>query len=355
MKFLHIADVHLGVNPDAGRRNQEKRASEIWESLERIIDLCEEEKIDLLLIAGVLFHRQPLLRELREVNSIFAALTVTQIVLSIGNHDYLKADSYYHSFSWAENVHIILDEQLQCVKLPQIHTSVYGCSYYSRERIDRPYENGMCQHTNDYEILMLHGGDEKHIPFDVNELVSFGYDYIALGHIHKHMDLIPGKAAYSGALEPTDKNDMGKHGYIYGEMTTKADGSKVCETVFVPFAKREYLPLEITVDAEMTGYRLKEAVKREIQKQGVENLFKIQLKGFRNRDTIFDVKSLDIFGNVIECIDSTKPLIDLEKLKKQNQNNIIGKFIGSLEGCDEDSLEYRALCEGIEALMETIR
>lgn len=345
----------MGVNPEAGKRNQEKRANEIWESLEQIIHLCEEEQIDLLLIAGDLFHRQPLLRELREVNSMFAALSVTQVVMCVGNHDYLKADSYYHTFRWTDQVHLILSEKLECVKLPEIHTSVYGCSYHSKERTDTPYEGHSCKHNIDFEILMLHGGDEKHIPFNRNEIVSLGYDYVALGHIHKQMDMIPGKMAYSGSLEPTDVNDMGKHGYIYGEMKKKEDGQVTCETVFVPSAKREYLSLEITVDGEMTGFQLKEMIKKEIERLGIENIFKIQLKGFRKRDTVFDLKSLDPFGNVIECIDSTKPLFDLEKLKKQNQKNIIGKFIESLEGCDEDSLEYRALCEGVEALMETIR
>ena len=30
MKFIHIADVHLGVVPDAGKSWSEKRAADIW-------------------------------------------------------------------------------------------------------------------------------------------------------------------------------------------------------------------------------------------------------------------------------------------------------------------------------------
>ena len=102
MKFIHIADVHLGVHPDAGTAYTEKRPKEIWDTFERIIGICQKEQTDLLLIAGDLFHRQPLLRELKEVNYLFSALTHTKVVLIAGNHDYIRRDSYYPTFPWSE-------------------------------------------------------------------------------------------------------------------------------------------------------------------------------------------------------------------------------------------------------------
>ena len=90
MKFIHIADVHLGVHPDAGTAYTEKRPKEIWDTFERIIGICQKEQTDLLLIAGDLFHRQPLLRELKEVNYLFSALTHTKVVLIAGNHDFVN-------------------------------------------------------------------------------------------------------------------------------------------------------------------------------------------------------------------------------------------------------------------------
>ena len=61
-----------------------------------------------MLIAGDLFHRQPLLRELKEMNSILEMLEHTEVVMIAGNHDYIKKNSYYRTFSWASHVHIIL-------------------------------------------------------------------------------------------------------------------------------------------------------------------------------------------------------------------------------------------------------
>ena len=41
-----------------------------------MIEICEKEEMDLLLIVGDLFHRQPLLRELKEVGYLLGKLDV---------------------------------------------------------------------------------------------------------------------------------------------------------------------------------------------------------------------------------------------------------------------------------------
>ena len=84
MRFIHIADVHLGAEPDAGKAYSKRRTEEIWDSFVQIVSLCGRETNGLLLIAGDLFHRQPLLRELKEVNELFAKLTHTEVVLIAG-------------------------------------------------------------------------------------------------------------------------------------------------------------------------------------------------------------------------------------------------------------------------------
>ena len=68
MRFIHIADIHLGAAPDKGQPWSQKRAQEIWKSFRRVIQEAKRQQVDLLLIAGDLLHRQPLLRDLKEVN-----------------------------------------------------------------------------------------------------------------------------------------------------------------------------------------------------------------------------------------------------------------------------------------------
>lgn len=348
MKFIHAADIHLGASPDAGKSYSQKRAREIWNSFEKLLETCEAEKIDLLLIAGDLFHRQPLLRELKEVNYLFSKLTATQVVMIIGNHDYLKRDSHYHTFPWVSHVHVLTDSEVSYVELKNIKTAVYGASYHSREIYEKPYEKQYANRLQKYEILMVHGGDEKHTPIRKEELLELGYDYIALGHIHKYQEILPGKIAYSGALEPVDTNDVGPHGYIWGEMTNKG-----CQTKFIPFASREYIQIDLEVTSQMTAYELKELMGKSVKEKGIHNIFKVRLKGFKDPEMHYDKEMLDVYGNITSIEDDTRPAYNMEKIYLLNKDNILGGLIEELGSTAENSIEYMALCEGVRALMET--
>jgi predicted phosphodiesterase len=374
MRFIHIADVHLGARPDAGSAYSEKREREVWNSLARLVEVCNEKRADLLLIAGDLFHRQPLLRELKEVNYLFGTLVDTQVLLIAGNHDYLKKDSFYRTFEWASNVHMILSSKVTSVKIPELSLAVYGLSYHAREICEERYDGAAPDGTCQYEILLAHGGDEKHIPFRRKKLLSLGYDYVALGHIHKPCDMelgkVPGtgsldtagiegggcgfeawhrsRMAYSGALEPVDKNDTGLHGYIEGELTKKG-----CRIRFVPCASREYVHMEVPVEKQMTGHELKKRIRTMIEDRGTQNIYRIILRGFRDPDVLFDLTDMDSWGNITDLTDCTKPAYDFARLLKQNRQDILGRYIESLIGYEEDSVEYLALCEGVQALMET--
>ena len=67
MKFIHIADVHLGMVPDSGKPWSKDRAEEIWKTFRKVMQICNREKTDLLLVAGDLFHGQPGKKDLKEV------------------------------------------------------------------------------------------------------------------------------------------------------------------------------------------------------------------------------------------------------------------------------------------------
>ena len=75
-----------------------------------------------------------------------------------GNHDYIKKNSYYRTFSWAPHVHMICSQEIDCVELDRIQTAVYGCSYHSREIYDPVYDHAVPEGRQKYEILLAHGG-----------------------------------------------------------------------------------------------------------------------------------------------------------------------------------------------------
>ncbi|MDY3121248.1 DNA repair exonuclease [Suipraeoptans intestinalis] len=349
---MHIADVHLGAKPEAGKAYSDKRPGELWKSLERIIRICNREEIDLLLIAGDLFHRQPLKKELREVNAMFADLQKTQVVLIAGNHDHMTYRSCYADFPWEKQVHFLgRGQEMEWVEFPQLQTAVYGKSYHSRE-IREPLDaaDWRRRHLQPREILLLHGGDETHLPFRKEDLLRLGYDYVALGHIHKPGILAEGRAAYAGALEPTDRSDTGDHGYLLGEW--KETGGTLR---FVKSAGRKYIPLSVETTERDTAYEIRQRIEAAVRKMGTEHLYKIRLQGRRSPDLLLEQEEMDIFGNLVEWVDDTRPAYDLERLKQRNKDNLLGQMIGEMEEAPEESRHYRALCRGIQALLETGR
>lgn len=345
MKFIHIADVHLGAHPDAGDAYTAKRPQELWDSFSRVVDLCEKEKTDVLLIAGDLFHRQPLLRELKEVNYMFSTLSHTQVVLIAGNHDYIKKDSYYLNFQWNKNVHPLLESEMGCAAIPKLKLGVYGFSYHSREITEQKYQVKAPRKFK-YEILLAHGGDERHVPIRRDLLEQSGFDYIAMGHIHKPQELIANYAVYAGALEPVDKNDTGQHGYVRGEIT---ESGIVAE--FVPCALREYVHLVLRMNDSVTNGSVKGSIKEAVEKRGIDNIYKFSLKGPRDPEVIFDTQNMDIHGNILEIVDETYPAYDYQVLYDKNRDNVIGRYIEAFQGCEEGSVEYQALQEGVQALL----
>ena len=346
MRFIHIADVHLGAEPDAGPLYSGRRAQELWDTFEYVIRVCEEEQADLLLIAGDLFHRQPLLRELKEVDHLFSTLSHTKVVLVAGNHDYIRRDSYYRTFQWSGNVCPLFGETAEYIDFPELRTAVYGLSYHRREIREPLYDRLAAGGVEPVEILVAHGGDEKHIPMDIRKLSAAGFDYIALGHIHKPQAVEKNRIIYAGALEPVDRNDTGPHGYIRGEITPQG-----VRTQWIPCACREYIHLDLAVDRTDTETSIREKTRKIISDNGNENIYKITLKGKRDADISFNTKRIADVGNILEVIDETSPAYDMRRLYEDNRDNLLGQYIRCFDGCAEGSVEYEALCEGVDAIL----
>ena len=350
MKFIHIADLHLGAEPDAGRAYSQNRSQELWETLQSVLEVCEEEQTDLLLIAGDIFHGQPLRRELKELNYYFAELTHTKVVLIAGNHDYIRKDSYYRTFQWNENVIPLFGRELEYVEFPELRTAVYGLSYYSREIREPLYESAFAGGIQEYEILLAHGGDEKHCPFRVKKLEESGFDYIALGHIHKPQILIRDNAAYAGALEPVDRNDLGDHGYIEGHLENGR-----LKTNFVPFACRSYEQILLMLREDSTQASLEDMLKADLANKGRMNIYRIVIQGTRAPELLLLPERLKSFGYVTEVLDESKPSYDLEALQKKYSGTLIGDYISYFLEKDRNAVEEKALYYGLQALLETSR
>ena len=357
MKFIHIADVHLGASPDFGYSWNKTREKEIWDSLTRLIEQIKREKTELLLVAGDLFHGQPLLRECRELNYLWEQIPDTAVVLVAGNHDYIKKDSAYLRMTWAPNVIGLWGENCQSVYIEKCNTYVYGLSYHSREIITPVYNrtfpgqdiNLRKEHPNARHILLAHGGDEKHIPIQFSNLSCADFDYIALGHIHQPQIMAENKMAYAGSLEPLDRNHIGARGYIRGEICER--GTKI---TFEPFAKREYKVISVSVTVKDSNFSVQEKVRQMIKEQGMQHIYRVELTGKRYPELDIQEESLIRYGNVIDVTDNTEPEYDFEKLRKQYAGTAVAAYIDSF-GNDIDKLteiEEKALYYGVWSLVK---
>ncbi|MCD7868068.1 MAG: DNA repair exonuclease [Clostridiales bacterium] len=350
MRFIHLADVHLGAVPDRGCSWSEEREKEIWETFRRVIADIRRNPVDLLFVAGDLFHRQPLLRELREVNYLFSTIPDTRIYLMAGNHDPISRESFYNTFVWEPNVVFFREETLTCVKDEKLDVYVYGLSYHHREIREALYEKAEPRREEGMHILLAHGGDREHIPLNVSALSAKGFDYIALGHIHKPQVLLRDRAAYSGALEPIDRNDLGPHGYIEGRVVNGR-----LRTEFIPFASRSYQQLILSLHEETTQLSLEDAMKTEIFRRGGQNIYRVILQGLRSPDLFLIPEKLKKLGNVTEVLDESSPAYDMQALYQRYSGTLIGDYIGWFLNHGMNETEKKALYYGLQALLETSR
>ncbi len=354
MKFFHTADIHLGATPEKENPKLANRGKEIFDTFSRIIDQCEQEKPELLLIAGDLFHRQPLVRELKEVNYLFSKLTDTRVVLIAGNHDYIGARSNYIDFKWNENVIVMQSEYPESVYIEDLNVEIYGFSYHNRDVADERLKTVAPENKNRINILLAHGGEGRSLPFDRKKLMNAGFDYVALGHLHKP-ELISERMAYPGSPEPLDKNELGEHGFIKGEIIAEADSEKLknsIKTEWTPIACRKYIRHEFVVTPDMTNTSVTEMLRQFIEREGKENIYHLIFSGKRDKDITLDIQAYEQLGIMTRLTDETVPDYNFDELMAANSDNLIGMYIKRIrEKSENDETAYKALYYGLEALL----
>ncbi|MGN8888498.1 metallophosphoesterase family protein [Blautia sp. HCP28S3_G10] len=347
IRFIHLADVHLGAVPDRGCPWSHEREEEIWDTFRRVIAGIRKNPVDLLFIAGDLFHRQPLPGELEEVNSLFASIPDTRVFLMAGSHDYIRKESFYRDFRWESNVTFFRGETPECVEIPEKNVFVYGMSYEHPEISEPVYNSMRPQQKPGFHVLLAHGGDESHIPMDFAALTKAGFDYLALGYYHSPQIIMRDRALYAGALEPTDSNDTGEHGFIEGEYE-----QGILKTRLVPFACRSYQNLVLTVREESSQYSLEEMLRNDIMKRGGKNMYRIVIRGRRSPETRFLGERLKNMGNIVEVLDESRPSYDLEELRRKYRGTLIGDYIEYFRQKEDSVVEKKALYHGLQALLD---
>lgn len=351
MKFIHTGDIHWGMCPDASKPWGKERAQAIKDTFRTIIEHAKELDADCLFISGDLFHRQPLMKDLKEVNYLFSTAPSVKIVIIAGNHDRIRENSALLSFTWSPNVTFLMDEKLSSVYFEDINTEVHGFSYHRTEIKEPLLDDIQVPLNSRIQILMAHGGDPAHLPISFNSLELSPFSYIALGHIHKPRVVAEAKMAYCGSPEPLDLTETGPHGYYTGEIHPVT--RKLLSLRFIPAASLQYIPLAVNVSKDTTSGELSQRIAREIENRGCQNIYRFRLKGMRDPDIEFDLEQLASRYRIAEIIDDSEPLYDFSALFAEHSSDMIGFYIQALQKDGMSPVEKKALYYGVNALLRT--
>ncbi len=352
MKFIHTADVHWGFEPDSDKPWSRERTQAIRDTFGQIITEAKERDVDLLFISGDLFHRQPLRRDLKEINYLFSTIPSVHVVIIAGNHDYIRKNSLLPDFTWCPNVTYMMNTEMDSVYFEDCNTEVHGFSYNCAEIKENRIDNVDVPFDGRIHILMAHGGDPSHLPLNRSVLEKSGFSYVALGHIHKPDAIGTSKVVDPGSPEPLNRTETGPHGIVYGEINSVTH--KLDKLEFLPICKAQYIPLVVNVTVNTTNAELEQRIASEIDKRGPQNIYRFRLHGMRDPDIEFDLEGLASRYRIIEVLDESEPQYDFSALFAEHPSDMIGFYIRKLQKPDMSPVEKKALYYGIHALLETV-
>ena len=318
MKFVHIADVHFDAPfktiTDRAELGQTRRIEQ-KEAFKNVIEFIKENDVDYLFISGDLYEQEYIRKStINYINNLFGEIKDTNVFIAPGNHDPYINNSYYKTFEWADNVKIFTEN---VEKVEKDDVCIYGYGFNNYEMNLNQLKDINIDDKNKINILITHGtiinGNELngiYNPISKNELIRKNFDYIALGHIHKRDEFYPGSLISMGF------DELGEHGFIYGEINNKKMNTK-----FIKADKRELKEIDFDVS---DIYSEEELIEKLNLINTENNLYKINLIGERNFIINLDIKLIQ--KNIIKIKDNTKLKIEI----KENNNTLKGIIIKQL-------------------------
>ncbi len=305
MKFIHFSDTHLGfsdyyrIDPVSGINQREQDFYNAWfHIVERII----KEKPEFVVHAGDLFHTtRPTNRAIAVALEGIQKICDSDIpfIIISGNHSTPKiksTGSIFESIELQPNAYAAYKSKYEKFKIKDctIHC-IPHCSL--TEELEAAFKEIDKDQGSKYNILMTHGAwageksfsmgefNEQHLP-DPEQNLKTNFDYIALGHYHKYLEIKP-HVVYSGSAERTSFNEANNStGYVQVDL-------KKGEHVFVETPSRPMQKLAPIDCRELTASQIYEALKKESTNELKDALVSIHLNNV-NHDTLIKLENREI-------------------------------------------------------------
>ena len=292
LKLLHTADLHLGMTFNNRPYPEEVRSRLVearFEALAGLVELANEEKCRLLVIAGDLFHRANVSAEavIRAIDILKRFEGVTAVLP--GNHDY--CDPY--SALWAQFRDKAFDELLLLAEQRPYRLHDYGIdavlypapcdSKHSAENRLDWLKTIAEKPEGRWHIGVAHGTvrgispdfNDQYFPMEEAELSALKMDYWCLGHTHvRYPDLNEtGREVfiYSGTPEP-DGFDCRHNGMVW-ITELNDDGSHCSRSVETGQFRFKEIEKEIRSSGDF------DSLHKELAAKGSKTLVKLKLYG----------------------------------------------------------------------------
>ncbi len=268
MKFFHLSDLHIGLK----LMNRDLREDQEY-IFDQIAQLAAREQPDAIVVAGDLYDKAIPSAEAAEVFDRFVsrcaqAAPEAELMLISGNHDSASRINVYRSILQRQKIHVIglppqrPEESIEKVTLhdaygpvsfyllpfvkPSMVKAVVGTdasgnnlSYdetvhrlIGREEIDESRRNVLVSH----QFYLPVGADPAKVERMDSEIRTVGnidevradildrFDYAALGHIHKPMQVGSARYRYCGTPLACSVSEAGQQkGIIVVELGEKSD------------------------------------------------------------------------------------------------------------------------------------
>jgi DNA repair exonuclease SbcCD nuclease subunit len=233
-KFIHAADVHLD-SPLRGLSKYESAPAEsirnaCRKAFENLVDLAIEEKVAFVLLVGDLYDG-----EWKDYSTgIFLSRQMGRLgkndipVFAVaGNHD--AANRMTKALDVPANMKMLSSRKVETIKLDKHAVAIHGRSF-GTQHVDKNIvvEFGAAD-KGTFNIGLLHtslDGREGHAPYapcKIDDLRSKGYQYWALGHVHKQ-EFVSEEPhiVFPGCIQGRHIRETGSKGCV---LVTVEDGS----------------------------------------------------------------------------------------------------------------------------------
>lgn len=323
--FIHAADLHLDA-PFKGIYGQDENIAQLltqatFKAYDALIDLCLEEEVDFLLIAGDVYNSQvrSLKGQLKFLEGVKRLSEQNvQVFVVHGNHDPLGTKSL--AITWPENIYFFPADRVVWEKARNRQgrpvALVGGVSHDSpkeQRNLARQFDP---PRSDFFKIGLLHTnvGDlapkAPYAPCQLKDLLSKDVGYWALGHIHDrrimHQDPY---VVYSGNIQGLHINESGQRGcYLVRVFETGG-----LELEFKSLENVLWQTIEVDVQGVSSLSHLQETILNECLKPAVNKsvVCRIKLSGRTplskelNRDDLLE----DMLNFVRENLSGVEPFI----------------------------------------------